>query len=108
MGRLVKGAYWDAEIKRAQVDGLSDYPVYTRKVYTDLAYIACAAKLLAARDLVFPQFATHNAPTLATIYHMDGPEFRLGDYELQFLTGIESGRAADRESVGQDGSVSWV
>src|SRR3546814_6725141 len=52
MVRLVKGAYWDAEIKRAQVDGLSDYPAYTRKVYTDLAYIACAAKLLAAWALV--------------------------------------------------------
>src|SRR3546814_8046551 len=81
MVRLVKGAYWDAEIKRAQVDGLSDYPVYTRKVYTDLAYIACAAKLLAARDLVFPQLATHNAQTLATIYHMAGPEFSLRSEE---------------------------
>ena len=88
MVRLVKGAYWDAEIKRAQVDGLADYPVYTRKLYTDLAYIACARKLLAARDAVFPQFATHNAQTLATVYHLAGPDFRLGDYEFQCLHGM--------------------
>ena len=65
MVRLVKGAYWDSEIKRAQVDGLDGYPVYTRKVYTDVSYLACARKLLAAPDAVFPQFATHNAQTLA-------------------------------------------
>jgi len=52
MVRLVKGAYWDAEIKRAQIDGLSGYPVYTRKVYTDVSYLACARKLLAARDVI--------------------------------------------------------
>jgi RHH-type proline utilization regulon transcriptional repressor/proline dehydrogenase/delta 1-pyrroline-5-carboxylate dehydrogenase len=88
MVRLVKGAYWDAEIKRAQVDGLSDFPVYTRKVHTDVAYIACARKLLAARDAVFPQFATHNAQTLATIYHLAGPDFAIGDYEFQCLHGM--------------------
>ncbi|MBO9499174.1 MAG: trifunctional transcriptional regulator/proline dehydrogenase/L-glutamate gamma-semialdehyde dehydrogenase [Novosphingobium sp.] len=88
MVRLVKGAYWDAEIKRAQVDGLADFPVYTRKVHTDVAYIACARKLLAARDQVFPQFATHNAQTLATIYEMAGPEFAIGDYEFQCLHGM--------------------
>jgi RHH-type proline utilization regulon transcriptional repressor/proline dehydrogenase/delta 1-pyrroline-5-carboxylate dehydrogenase len=88
MVRLVKGAYWDSEIKRAQVDGLSGYPVYTRKIYTDVAYIACARKLLAARDMVFPQFATHNAQTLATVYHLAGPDFRLGDYEFQCLHGM--------------------
>ncbi|RBH48229.1 trifunctional transcriptional regulator/proline dehydrogenase/L-glutamate gamma-semialdehyde dehydrogenase, partial [Pseudomonas sp. MWU13-2860] len=60
MVRLVKGAYWDAEIKRAQVDGLPGYPVYTRKVYTDVAYLACAKKLLSAQDAIYPQFATHN------------------------------------------------
>ena len=86
--RLVKGAYWDAEIKRAQVDGLADFPVYTRKVHTDVAYIACAAKLLDARDAVFPQFATHNAQTLATIYEMAGPDFAVGDYEFQCLHGM--------------------
>ena len=88
MVRLVKGAYWDAEIKRAQVDGLSDYPVYTRKGHTDLAYCACARRLLAARDAVFPQFATHNALTLASIMAMAGSDFVPGDYEFQCLHGM--------------------
>ena len=88
MVRLVKGAYWDAEIKRAQVDGLADFPVYTRKIHTDVAYIACARKLLAATDRVFPQFATHNAQTLATIYEMAGSEFTPGRYEFQCLHGM--------------------
>lgn len=88
MVRLVKGAYWDAEIKRAQVDGLAGFPVYTRKLHTDVAYIACARKLLAAPDAVFPQFATHNAQTLATIYHLAGPDFTLGQYEFQCLHGM--------------------
>ncbi len=88
MVRLVKGAYWDAEIKRAQVDGLADFPVYTRKVHTDVAYIACARKLLSAPDAVFPQFATHNAQTLATIYHIAGPDFAVGKYEFQCLHGM--------------------
>jgi RHH-type proline utilization regulon transcriptional repressor/proline dehydrogenase/delta 1-pyrroline-5-carboxylate dehydrogenase len=88
MVRLVKGAYWDAEIKRAQVDGLADFPVYTRKVHTDVAYIACARRLLAAGDAVFPQFATHNAQTLATIYRLAGPGFALGRYEFQCLHGM--------------------
>ena len=88
MVRLVKGAYWDSEIKRAQVDGLSDFPVFTRKLYTDVSYIACARKLLEARAFVFPQFATHNAQTLATIYHMAGPGFTFGDYEFQCLHGM--------------------
>ncbi len=65
--RLAKGAYWDAEIKRAQVEGHDDYPVFTRKAHTDVAYIACARPLLAAPDLLFPQFATHNAHTLAAV-----------------------------------------
>src|SRR5690606_9189705 len=65
MIRLVKGAYWDTEIKRAQVDGMEGYPVYTRKMYTDVSYIACARKLLAAPEQIYPQFATHNAHTLA-------------------------------------------
>ena len=88
MVRLVKGAYWDAEIKRAQVDGLADFPVYTRKVHTDVAYIACARKLLSAPDAVFPQFATHNAQTLATIHHLAGPDFAVGKYEFQCLHGM--------------------
>lgn len=88
MVRLVKGAYWDAEIKRAQLDGLSDFPVFTRKLYTDVSYIACARKLLSARDAVFAQFATHNAQTLATIYAMAGESFAPGDYEFQCLHGM--------------------
>jgi RHH-type transcriptional regulator, proline utilization regulon repressor / proline dehydrogenase / delta 1-pyrroline-5-carboxylate dehydrogenase len=88
MVRLVKGAYWDAEIKQAQLDGLTDFPVYTRKVHTDVAYIASAKKLLDARDAVYPQFATHNAQTLATILELAGPAFTVGDYEFQCLHGM--------------------
>ncbi|WP_247549293.1 trifunctional transcriptional regulator/proline dehydrogenase/L-glutamate gamma-semialdehyde dehydrogenase [Ralstonia solanacearum] len=88
MIRLVKGAYWDSEVKRAQVDGLEGYPVYTRKVYTDVSYLACARKLLTAPDAVFPQFATHNAHTLAAIYHMAGQNYYPGQYEFQCLHGM--------------------
>ncbi|BEU97138.1 trifunctional transcriptional regulator/proline dehydrogenase/L-glutamate gamma-semialdehyde dehydrogenase [Acidovorax sp. DW039] len=88
MVRLVKGAYWDSEIKRAQVDGLEDYPVYTRKVHTDISYIACARKLLAAPEAVYPQFATHNAETLATIYQLAGSNYYAGQYEFQCLHGM--------------------
>ena len=88
MVRLVKGAYWDSEIKRAQVDGLADFPVFTRKVHTDVSYLACARRLLAAPDAVFPQFATHNAQTLASIVEMAGPDFRPGQYEFQCLHGM--------------------
>ena len=70
MVRLVKGAYWDTEIKNTQVEGFSDYSVYTRKIATDVSYIACAKKLLAASDCLFPQFATHNAFTAATILEL--------------------------------------
>jgi RHH-type proline utilization regulon transcriptional repressor/proline dehydrogenase/delta 1-pyrroline-5-carboxylate dehydrogenase len=100
MVRLVKGAYWDSEIKRAQVDGLSDFPVYTQKRHTDVSYLACASKLLGARDAVFPQFATHNAHTLASILHMAGPDFAPGDYEFQCLHGM--GEALYEEVVGPD------
>ncbi|WP_141055389.1 bifunctional proline dehydrogenase/L-glutamate gamma-semialdehyde dehydrogenase PutA [Tepidiphilus succinatimandens] len=88
MIRLVKGAYWDSEIKRAQVDGLTGYPVYTRKVYTDVSYLACAKRLLAARDVVYPQFATHNAHTLAAIFHLAGERWQPGEYEFQCLHGM--------------------
>ncbi len=88
MVRLVKGAYWDTEIKRAQVDGLAGYPVYTRKIYTDVSYLACAKKLLAAPDAIYPQFATHNALTLASIYHLAGPAYRSTQYEFQCLHGM--------------------
>ncbi len=89
MVRLVKGAYWDSEIKRAQVDGLADYPVYTRKSHTDVSYIACARKLLGAPDAIYPQFATHNAQTLATIYMLADPAtYQPGQYEFQCLHGM--------------------
>ena len=89
MIRLVKGAYWDSEIKKAQIDGMSDYPVFTRKVHTDLSYIACAKKLLAAPQEIYPQFATHNAQTLATIYHLANPQqYYVGQYEFQCLHGM--------------------
>ncbi|MGP2469930.1 trifunctional transcriptional regulator/proline dehydrogenase/L-glutamate gamma-semialdehyde dehydrogenase [Yersinia sp. 2540 StPb PI] len=88
MIRLVKGAYWDSEIKRAQVDGLEGYPVYTRKVYTDVSYLACARKLLAVPNLIYPQFATHNAHTLSAIYHLAGQNYYPGQYEFQCLHGM--------------------
>ena len=88
MVRLVKGAYWDSEIKRAQVDGLEGYPVFTRKIHTDVSYLACARKLLGAPDVIFPQFATHNAQTVAAIYHMAGPNYYAGQYEFQCLHGM--------------------
>ena len=88
MVRLVKGAYWDSEIKRAQVDGLEDFPVFTRKLHTDVSYLACAARLLAAPDAVYPQFATHNAQTLATVMQMAGPNFHARQYEFQCLHGM--------------------
>lgn len=89
MIRLVKGAYWDSEIKKAQIDGMTDYPVFTRKAHTDLSYIACAKKLLDAPHYVYPQFATHNAQTLATIYHLANPShYYHGQYEFQCLHGM--------------------
>ena len=88
MVRLVKGAYWDSEIKRAQLDGLAGYPVYTRKAHTDVAYLACARRLLAAPDAVYPQFATHNAHTLAAVHTLAGANFYAGQYEFQCLHGM--------------------
>ncbi|MBS0346941.1 MAG: bifunctional proline dehydrogenase/L-glutamate gamma-semialdehyde dehydrogenase PutA [Proteobacteria bacterium] len=99
MVRLVKGAYWDGEIKRAQQEGLSDYPVYTRKAHTDVAYLACARALLAAPDALFPLFATHNAHTVAAVLEMGGA-FRPGDYEFQCLHGM--GEALFRQIVQAD------
>jgi len=100
MVRLVKGAYWDSEIKRAQVEGLEGFPVYTRKVHTDVSYLACARKLLAAPDAVFPQFATHNAQTLATIHAMAGANYYPGQYEFQCLHGM--GEPLYEEVVGKE------
>ncbi|MFU9137900.1 trifunctional transcriptional regulator/proline dehydrogenase/L-glutamate gamma-semialdehyde dehydrogenase [Erwinia tasmaniensis] len=88
MVRLVKGAYWDSEIKRAQMEGLEGYPVYTRKIYTDISYLACARKLLAVPNLIYPQFATHNAHTLAAIYQLAGNNYYPGQYEFQCLHGM--------------------
>src|SRR5208283_1268890 len=100
MVRLVKGAYWDSEIKRAHVDGLDGFPVFTRKVHTDVCYLACARKLLAAPDAVYPQFATHNAQTLASVLTMAGPNFYRGQYEFQCLHGM--GEPLYEEVVGRD------
>ena len=83
--RLVKGAYWDTEIKRAQERGLADYPVFTRKAMTDLCYMACVKKLLAARERIFPQFATHNALTVASVIEDAGG---VDGYEFQRLHGM--------------------
>jgi RHH-type proline utilization regulon transcriptional repressor/proline dehydrogenase/delta 1-pyrroline-5-carboxylate dehydrogenase len=99
MVRLVKGAYWDAEIKRAQVDGLPGYPVYTRKIYTDVSYLTCARKLLAATDVIYAQFATHNAHSLSVIYtwaKADG----ITNYEFQCLHGM--GETLYDQVVGKD------
>jgi RHH-type proline utilization regulon transcriptional repressor/proline dehydrogenase/delta 1-pyrroline-5-carboxylate dehydrogenase len=85
MVRLVKGAYWDSEIKRAQMMGLESYPVFTRKTLTDVSYQACAKKLFANADIIYPQFATHNALTAALVREMAGD---VRDYELQRLHGM--------------------
>ena len=84
MVRLVKGAYWDSEIKWAQEQALNGYPVFTRKVTTDVSYIACAGRLLAASDLFYPQFATHNAHTAAAVIELAGDK----PFEFQRLHGM--------------------
>lgn len=83
--RLVKGAYWDSEIKRGQEQGLPGFPVFTRKAHTDVSYLACARQLLAAGSRLYPQFATHNAHTLASVMHYAGAR---DDYEFQRLHGM--------------------
>ncbi|WP_299444480.1 bifunctional proline dehydrogenase/L-glutamate gamma-semialdehyde dehydrogenase PutA [uncultured Rhodospira sp.] len=83
--RLVKGAYWDAEVKRAQVLGLDGYPVFTRKAASDVAFQACAKRLIARADRVYPQFATHNARTIATVLALAGSDT---SYEFQRLHGM--------------------
>jgi RHH-type transcriptional regulator, proline utilization regulon repressor / proline dehydrogenase / delta 1-pyrroline-5-carboxylate dehydrogenase len=83
--RLVKGAYWDAEIKRAQEQGLESYPVFTRKSHSDVSYLACARLALEAGDALYPQFATHNAHTLASVLHFAG---KRRDFEFQRLHGM--------------------
>ena len=86
--RLVKGAYWDTEIKRAQVSGLPDYPVFTRKANTDLSYLASARKLLALRDRIYPMFGTHNAHTVAAVLDMAGDAGDIEGFEFQRLYGM--------------------
>ena len=83
--RLVKGAYWDSEIKRGQEQGLESYPVFTRKVHSDVSYLACARMLLDAQKEIYPQFATHNAHTLASVLEFAGDRT---DYEFQRLHGM--------------------
>jgi RHH-type transcriptional regulator, proline utilization regulon repressor / proline dehydrogenase / delta 1-pyrroline-5-carboxylate dehydrogenase len=89
MVRLVKGAYWDGEIKRAQEQGLIGYPVFTHKHHTDIAYLACARALLASADVIYPQFATHNAGTIAAIIGM--ARATGAKYETQRLHGMGEG-----------------
>lgn len=100
MIRLVKGAYWDSEIKRAQVDGLEDYPVYTRKPHTDASWLACARQLLARGDVFYPQFATHNALSMATVHHW-ALEMGVQDFEFQCLHGM--GEGLYKQVVGAQG-----
>jgi RHH-type transcriptional regulator, proline utilization regulon repressor / proline dehydrogenase / delta 1-pyrroline-5-carboxylate dehydrogenase len=89
MVRLVKGAYWDAEVKRAQVMGLESFPVFTRKQSTDVSYIANARKLLSLTDRIYPQFATHNAHTVAAVLHIAKAQgLTAMDYEFQRLHGM--------------------
>jgi len=84
MVRLVKGAYWDTEIKDSQEGGFKDYPVFTRKVNTDVSYLACARRMLEASDTIYPQFATHNAQTVAYVLEVAGDK----RYEFQRLHGM--------------------
>ena len=82
--RLVKGAYWDSEVKKAQAEGYHGYPVFTRKANTDVSYLACARRMLAAADAIYPMFATHNAQTIAAIHHYAGG----ARFEYQKLHGM--------------------
>ena len=85
MVRLVKGAYWDGEIKHAQQQGLADYPVFTRKCHSDVSYQVCAERLLAAQDVIYPQFATHNAYTVALVQELVSEDHA---FEFQRLHGM--------------------
>jgi RHH-type proline utilization regulon transcriptional repressor/proline dehydrogenase/delta 1-pyrroline-5-carboxylate dehydrogenase len=100
--RLVKGAYWDTEVKRAQERGLAGYPVFTRKASTDLSYLACARQLLMHSPHLYPQFATHNAHTLASVYCLarSRADAKPDDYEFQRLHGM--GEELYSEVIGKD------
>ena len=84
--RLVKGAYWDSEVKRAQVDGQAGYPVFTRKPNTDVSYLACARACSTRRDAIYPMFATHNAQTIAAIHRVARDGAARSDFEFQRCT----------------------
>lgn len=99
MVRLVKGAYWDTEIKRAQVEGLSGFPVFTKKSATDVAYICCAKKLLSKVDRIYPQFATHNAHSISAVLNL-APDF--SSFEFQRLHGM--GEALHRQILEKHGT----
>ncbi len=86
--RLVKGAYWDTEIKHAQVQGLADYPVFTKKAATDLSYLACAHRLLSAPKQIYPAFATHNCHTVAAVLHLARDVHGTSEFEFQKLQGM--------------------
>lgn len=100
MVRLVKGAYWDSEIKWAQEKGLSGYPVFTRKTATDVSYLACAHKLLTGTELIFPQFATHNAYSASYVLEVAEQQNRKDKFEFQCLHGM--GDALYSNIVGKD------
>lgn len=97
--RLVKGAYWDSEIKVSQMLGLDNYPVFTRKVNTDISYITCAKKMIAAQDAIYPQFATHNAYSVAAILTLmnEGKGYQNYHFEFQNLQGM--GKALHNQVV---------
>jgi RHH-type transcriptional regulator, proline utilization regulon repressor / proline dehydrogenase / delta 1-pyrroline-5-carboxylate dehydrogenase len=100
--RLVKGAYWDSEVKRAQIDGVEGYPVFTRKPNTDVSYLACARHMLDAGDALYPMFATHNAHTIAAIHHIAGGGAGAGrHYEFQKLHGMGDDLYAEVIPVGR-------
>ncbi len=99
--RLVKGAYWDTEVKLSQVEGFSDYPVFSRKNNTDLSYLACAKKMLQAQDAIYPQFATHNAYSVAAILTLLAD--KQDQYQLEFQSLQGMGRALHNEIVSKAG-----
>ena len=103
--RLVKGAYWDTEIKHAQQSGVGDFPVFTRKVATDVAYLACVKRLLDGGDAFYPAFATHNAHTIAAIIELAGNR---RDFELQKLHGMGETLYRSLSAGGRDGEAGGV
>jgi RHH-type proline utilization regulon transcriptional repressor/proline dehydrogenase/delta 1-pyrroline-5-carboxylate dehydrogenase len=104
--RLVKGAYWDSEIKRAQERGLPSYPVFTRKPSTDVSYLACARLLAGTRDVIYPQFATHNAQTVAYVAEVFGNA--AGSFEFQRLHGMGEELSSQVISAEQGGHACRV